>query len=250
MWFEEDLLPGYAWSFPLPDNRVNFGFGILREKDHSVQHMNELWRSLLARPHIVAALGEAVKVAMLGDERLFALLESAADRLAIAESSVHDDGTLAEIVERAGWWKCEVVRGDEREAAGRISLNLGHTLAHALEQATDYAGILHGEAVGYGLRAALTIGLELGVTPRPHAERASALLDRLGLGVAPRHEHAADLLAVAQRDKKVAAGKIRWVLPTGNGYTVSNDLPASLAESAVASALAGRAANRTGTQQQ
>ena len=58
VWFEEDLLPGYAWSFPLPGNRVNFGFGILREKDHSVQHMNELWRSLLARPYIVAALGD------------------------------------------------------------------------------------------------------------------------------------------------------------------------------------------------
>ena len=58
VWFEPDLLPGYAWSFPLPGNRVNFGFGILREKDHSVQHMNEMWRGLLARPHIVAALGE------------------------------------------------------------------------------------------------------------------------------------------------------------------------------------------------
>jgi flavin-dependent dehydrogenase len=57
VWFEPDLLPGYAWSFPLPGNRVNFGFGMLREKDHSVQHMNELWRGLLARPHIVSALG-------------------------------------------------------------------------------------------------------------------------------------------------------------------------------------------------
>ena len=204
-------------------------------------------RSLPAR-EIVAALGEAAKVALLGDERLFALLESAAERLAAADQSVHDDGTLAEIVERAGWWKCEVVRGDEREAAGRISLNLGHTLAHALEQATDYNGILHGEAVGYGLRAALHLGVELGITPRPRAERATALLDRLGLGVAPRSERVADLLTIAQRDKKVAAGKIRWVLPTGDGYTVRDDLPASLVENAVAVALAGRAAQRTATQ--
>ena len=58
VWFEEDLLPGYAWSFPLPGNRVNFGFGILREKGHSVQHMNDLWRDLLSRPHIVGVLGE------------------------------------------------------------------------------------------------------------------------------------------------------------------------------------------------
>lgn len=57
VWFDEDLLPGYAWSFPLPGNRVNFGFGILRTEERSVQFMNEVWRDLLERPHIVEALG-------------------------------------------------------------------------------------------------------------------------------------------------------------------------------------------------
>ncbi|MEY2768364.1 MAG: hypothetical protein RI912_2027, partial [Actinomycetota bacterium] len=58
VWFEPDLLPGYTWSFPLPGNRANFGFGILREKGHSVQHMNDLWRDLLSRPHITSVLGD------------------------------------------------------------------------------------------------------------------------------------------------------------------------------------------------
>lgn len=57
VWFEEDLLPGYAWSFPLPGNRANVGFGILRSSDRSVQFMNDAWRDLLTRPHIVEALG-------------------------------------------------------------------------------------------------------------------------------------------------------------------------------------------------
>ena len=57
VWFDEDLLPGYAWSFPLPNNRVNFGFGMVRQEGRSVQHMNDLWDDLLSRPHIVAALG-------------------------------------------------------------------------------------------------------------------------------------------------------------------------------------------------
>ena len=57
VWFDDDLLPGYAWSFPLPGNRVNFGFGILRTSGKSVQYMNEVWRDLLTRPHIVDALG-------------------------------------------------------------------------------------------------------------------------------------------------------------------------------------------------
>ena len=57
VWFDEDLLPGYAWSFPLPGNRANVGFGILRTSDKSVQFMNDTWRDLLTRPHVVEALG-------------------------------------------------------------------------------------------------------------------------------------------------------------------------------------------------
>lgn len=60
VWFEEDLLPGYAWSFPLPGGRVNIGFGILRDGTRRIQDMADTWRDLLARPHIRAALGEEV----------------------------------------------------------------------------------------------------------------------------------------------------------------------------------------------
>ena len=57
VWFEKDLLPGYAWSFPLPGNRANFGYGILRTSERSTKFMNETWRDLLDRPHIREALG-------------------------------------------------------------------------------------------------------------------------------------------------------------------------------------------------
>jgi flavin-dependent dehydrogenase len=60
VWFEGDLLPGYAWSFPLPDGRVNIGFGVLRDGVRKVQDMKELWPQLLSRPHIAAALGPGV----------------------------------------------------------------------------------------------------------------------------------------------------------------------------------------------
>ena len=53
MWFEPDLLPGYAWSFPLPDGRANVGFGIQRGgKVGRVQDMGAIWPELLARPHV------------------------------------------------------------------------------------------------------------------------------------------------------------------------------------------------------
>ncbi|HEV3225715.1 MAG TPA: geranylgeranyl reductase family protein [Acidimicrobiales bacterium] len=58
VWFEPDLLPGYAWSFPLPDGRANVGFGIQRGgKVARVQDMKAIWPELLARPHIREVLG-------------------------------------------------------------------------------------------------------------------------------------------------------------------------------------------------
>jgi geranylgeranyl reductase family protein len=57
VWFEPDLLPGYAWAFPLPGGRVNVGFGVRRGGTRRVADMKHLWPDVLARPHIAAALG-------------------------------------------------------------------------------------------------------------------------------------------------------------------------------------------------
>ena len=62
VWFEEDLLPGYAWSFPLPNGRVNIGFGLLRDGDRKTKDMKPLWLDLLKRPHVVEALGAGFKL--------------------------------------------------------------------------------------------------------------------------------------------------------------------------------------------
>ena len=61
VWFEPDLLPGYAWSFPVAGGVANVGFGILREPGRSVQNMKRLWTQLLARPHVVEALGPSAR---------------------------------------------------------------------------------------------------------------------------------------------------------------------------------------------
>ena len=67
VWFEPDLLPGYAWSFPLPGNRANVGFGVQRSdlgregKLANVQAMRDAWPALLARPHIREVLGPAAR---------------------------------------------------------------------------------------------------------------------------------------------------------------------------------------------
>src|SRR5690606_28166204 len=59
VWFEPDLLPGYAWSFPLPDGAVNVGFGITRGGTLRTKDMRALWPQLLERPHIRAVIGDS-----------------------------------------------------------------------------------------------------------------------------------------------------------------------------------------------
>ncbi|MCU0482904.1 MAG: bifunctional shikimate kinase/3-dehydroquinate synthase [Chloroflexi bacterium] len=189
--------------------------------------------------HLRAALGEAVKMAALGNERLVQLLEEEGPAIAAADAGPFERGSVAELVERCAWAKVEVVLADEREQGERISLNLGHSLAHAIEAAAEYRGILHGEAVAYGLRAACRIGTDLGVTPPDRATRIEDLLDRLELGRATLALAPAAVLAHLATDKKRRAGRLRWVLPTETGWTVRSDVPDDLVERVATGVLAG-----------
>ena len=195
-----------------------------------------------------AALGEAVKMAALGDERLFELLEAEGDAIAGGTEAAFESGAVAEVVERAAWAKVEVVLADERErggapgavgtaAAGRLALNLGHSLGHAVEAAGGYEALLHGEAVAYGLRAACAIGIAVDVTPPERAARIGALLDRLGLGKGRLPFPADTVRDHLGIDKKHAGGRLRWVLPTANGVVVRSDVPDAIVGAAIAGLL-------------
>jgi len=58
VWFERDILPGYMWCFPLPDNRANVGFGVMAGGAHKNKELGDLWRDLLERPHIRGIIGD------------------------------------------------------------------------------------------------------------------------------------------------------------------------------------------------
>ncbi|MGH2466580.1 MAG: bifunctional shikimate kinase/3-dehydroquinate synthase [Candidatus Limnocylindrales bacterium] len=194
-----------------------------------------------------AALGEAVKMAVLGEERLLARLEAFGPSLARSPRAAVASGALAEVVERAAWAKVEIVLADEQEAlgaAGRIRLNLGHSLGHAIEAAAGYRGILHGEAVAHGLRGAFAVGRAIGLTPRARAERIEALLDRLGLALAAPRVRPEAVMEHLAADKKTAGGRLRWVLPTADGVTVRSDVPDDAVAQGLAAALGARGGRR------
>ncbi len=171
-----------------------------------------------------AALGEAVKMAALGDQRLFDLLETRGAAIASGDPAAIADGSLAEVVERCAWAKVEVVAADEKEAAVRIALNLGHSLGHAFEAAGGFADLRHGEAVAFGLRAACRIGVAAGVTPPERAVRIERLLDVLGLGAGRLPYSIEAVVGHLGADKKHHDGRLRWVLPTDHGYVVRDDI--------------------------
>ena len=192
-----------------------------------------------------AALGEAVKMAALGDERLFELLERHGDAIARGDREAVERGDVAELVERCAWAKVEVVAADERERGprgGRITLNLGHSLGHAVEAAAGFSELLHGEAVAYGLRAACRIGVAAGVTPPERAARITRLLDGLGLARQPLPYALDDVLDHLATDKKHRGGRLRWVLPTADGVEVHADIADDVVVTAAGSMLAAGSA--------
>jgi 3-dehydroquinate synthase len=162
--------------------------------------------------HYRAGLAEAVKHGLIADREYFGWIEANANALVEREPEV-----LAHLVRRSVEIKAEVVGEDERESGRRAILNAGHTVAHALEQATDFR-LPHGEAVGLGLvaEAALATGLGL-ATPEPGA-RVAALLEGLGLPTRVGEPVAEErILAAMASDKKNRAGGIRFALPRGLG---------------------------------
>jgi 3-dehydroquinate synthase len=134
--------------------------------------------------------------------------------------------------------KAGVVSEDEREAGKRTLLNYGHTIGHAIEAVTGYGAYLHGEAVAIGMRAAALISAELGLLSADDLERQQRLLQAYGLPEnAPGLSVDAVLDATAV-DKKVRAGRVRWVLLEGIGNAVIRDnIPADVVRRATEAVL-------------
>lgn len=164
-----------------------------------------------------AGLAEVVKAAIIGDTELFGLLE----KVSFVELR-KDNALLANVVERAVRVKADIVAADERENGERRKLNLGHTLAHAIEKvAPQYT---HGEAVAIGLHRMAEAGCRMGLLGRDDAERIEALLDRYGFDTALPADMPS-LCAAMRKDKKRAGGRLHLIVPAGIGSVCDCAMP-------------------------
>ncbi|MEX2388371.1 MAG: 3-dehydroquinate synthase [Phycisphaeraceae bacterium] len=164
-------------------------------------------------------LAECVKHAVIRDASLFDWLEREQPAIAALDSA-----TMTALVERNVRIKADVVMEDEKESGVRAHLNFGHTFAHAIEAATAYGQYHHGEAVSLGMVAATRLAVDAGRCRSGVLDRLVTLLEKVGLPTAADDLPAtAKLLEAMRLDKKVAAGRIRLVLPTQLGEVVIVD---------------------------
>jgi 3-dehydroquinate synthase len=187
----------------------------------------------LPERELKAGLMESVKAGIIRDRTLVRFMDEHVHEVLGREAKALEKVITASIRMKAG-----VVNKDERENGLRMILNFGHTVGHALEQATHYKVLLHGEAVGWGMVAALHLAGQRGTISRAQFERLESLIHLYGPlpGLKLR---TARVVAATGGDKKNVGGVRRFVLPVGIGDAgvVEDVTPAEL-ETAVGYMLA------------
>jgi len=169
----------------------------------------------LPRRELIAGLAEVIKYGIIEDAALFSMLEQSIDKIIGLNQEM-----LTRIIAASCSIKARVVEADEREDDYRAVLNFGHTIGHALEAATGYRKFLHGEAVGVGMVKAAALSVNQRFCDAASLKRVMALIQKAGLPVEiPPEVAPQSLIQAMEIDKKVAGGKIKFIMCEGIGKT-------------------------------
>jgi 3-dehydroquinate synthase len=164
---------------------------------------------------LAAGMAEVVKYGAIRDREFFEWLESGVASLAAAEPAA-----LRHAIHTSCAIKAAIVAADEREGGVRAWLNFGHTFGHAIEAHAGYGAWLHGEAVGAGMVLAARVSTRVSGLPAADAARVESLLRRLAVPTVAPTIPVPRWLELMARDKKVASGRIRFVLLEAIGRAV------------------------------
>jgi 3-dehydroquinate synthase len=191
----------------------------------------------LAPRELRAGLYEVIKTGVIRDRALFEFTQAS-----LGQIEANDQEVLSRIIARCCEIKAEVVAADERETGLRRILNFGHTIGHALEAVTNYRRLKHGEAVGYGMKSAAAIAEKAGIIAPVESQTIIAGIDSSGPLPVISDLRPRDILNAMTHDKKVAQGKIPFILPTRVGEViVRDDIPPEIVRAAIKELLASSA---------
>ncbi len=166
----------------------------------------------LSQREFRAGLAEVIKTAIIGDSTLFEILEQTS-----FDALRSDNALLEEVIARCVEVKASVVAEDEREGGRRRILNLGHTIAHAIEKCTHK--LSHGEAVAVGLHHITQVALSENLILQRDAERIFALIAHYGFDTTLPIDHK-QLLDAIKGDKKRTGDSLHIILPVVIGKVV------------------------------
>lgn len=179
-------------------------------------------RAVFTDPSLLATLGdrdisagvaEAIKVAILAEPALFDILEAHVDGILVRR----DVTALTEVVRRATACKIAMLAPDPYEVDLRRGLNLGHTYGHPIETEMEYVGLLHGEAVAFGIAVATVMSLHRGLIASADADRILALLHAYRLPPPIPRERLARACERMDEVRLVRGRSLNFVLPTRVG---------------------------------
>jgi 3-dehydroquinate synthase len=174
--------------------------------------------STLPRREYRAGLYEVIKYGFACSADLFARLQRLVAQLTDGRPEL-----VGPVIADCCAIKAAIVSADERESGPRRVLNFGHTAGHAIEAVTGYRRFRHGEAVGWGMLAAGELAVARGLLAAVSLSALRALIMQLGPLPPVADLAISDLLDSIRRDKKVADGRLHFVLPTGIGATAIVD---------------------------
>ena len=186
----------------------------------------------LPEREFAAGMAEVIKYGIMADGEFFDWLEINMEKLYQL-----DEQALTYAIAKCCQIKADVVNADEKESGVRALLNLGHTFGHAIEAELGYGKWLHGEAVAAGTVVAAKASLLQELITDEQYQRIVAILKKANLPIhTPESMSFDDFMRHMMRDKKVLAGELRLVLPTGIGQAeVIGTTPLSIVEQAILS---------------
>ena len=177
----------------------------------------------LPQRELRSGLAECIKHDIIRDAEGFATMELDLEKILSL-----DLPRLSELIAHNVAIKAAVVAADPFERGERAHLNFGHTFGHAIESVSQFA-YAHGEAVGLGMCAAAYAATQLKMIDTHTRDRIETLIARAGLPIRGLTLEIDPIIDAMYSDKKVAAGKLRFILPDRIGHVViRDDLPRSL----------------------